>query len=115
MIFNKITLKNFRQYKGDNTFELPVSDNKKITLIIAPNGVGKTTFSQAVRFCFYGESPNVLRLPRPEDNLNYSVIEDLRGGEEADLSVRVGFSHNGTKYLAARTVKFVKELSLIHI
>lgn len=109
MIFNTITLKNFRQYKGDNTFEFPVSDNKKITLIIAPNGVGKTTFSQAVRFCFYGESPNVLRLPRPEDNLNYSVIEDLRGGEEADLSVRVGFSHNGTKYLAARTVKFVKE------
>lgn len=109
MIFKSITLKNFRQYKGENTFEFPVSDDKKITLIIAPNGVGKTTFSQAVRFCFYGESPNVLRLPRPEENLNYSLIEDLNGGDEADLAVRVAFSHNGNTYLAARTVKFVKE------
>ena len=109
MIFNSIQLINFRQYRGENTFEFPVKDDKKITLIIAPNGVGKTTFSQAVRFCFYGDSPNVLRLPKPEENLNYSVVEDLSGGEEAILSVRVGFSHNSHKYLAARTVTFVKE------
>lgn len=109
MIFNSITLINFRQYKGENEFLFPVSDDKKITLIIAPNGVGKTTFSQAVRFCFYGESPLVLRLPKSEENLNYSVADDLPVGKSVELSVRVNFSHNGSKYIASRTVNFIKK------
>lgn len=109
MIFKSISLINFRQYRGENTFEFPISNEKKISLIIAPNGVGKTTFSQAVRFCFYGEVPNAIKLPKPEENLNYSILNDLKGGDEANLSVKIHFLHNNVEYKAARTITFVKE------
>lgn len=105
MIFKELKLVNFRQFKGENKFIFPVND-KRITLIIARNGVGKTTFLQAFRFCFYGESPNVLKLPKPKDLLNYSVMQQMGEMAEKPLSVQVKFHHNGKDYIAVRTTMF---------
>ncbi|MGU9999703.1 AAA family ATPase [Latilactobacillus curvatus] len=105
MIFKELKLINFRQFKGENRFVFPIND-RKITLIIARNGVGKTTFLQAFRFCFYGESPNVLKLPKSEELLNYSVENDMSEMDEQPLSVQVKFQHNGKDYIAVRTVRF---------
>ncbi|BAX65828.1 hypothetical protein FD49_GL001317 [Latilactobacillus sakei subsp. sakei DSM 20017 = JCM 1157] len=105
MIFKELKLINFRQFKGENKFVFPIND-RKITLIIARNGVGKTTFLQAFRFCFYGESPNVLKLPKSEELLNYSVENNMSEMDEQPLSVQVKFQHNGKDYIAVRTVRF---------
>ncbi|GEA77562.1 ABC transporter ATP-binding protein [Latilactobacillus sakei] len=105
MIFKELKLINFRQFKGENKFVFPIND-RKITLIIARNGVGKTTFLQAFRFCFYGESPNVLKLPKSEELLNYSVENDMSEMDEQPLTVQVKFQHNGKDYIAVRTVRF---------
>ena len=107
MIFKELILNNFRQYKGENKFEFPYSD-KPITLLIARNGVGKTTFLQAFRFCFYGENQNALKLPKSEELLNNSLRDELHNLGEAELSVQVKFTHNGKDYLASRSVKFKK-------
>lgn len=107
MIFKELILNNFRQYKGENKFEFPYSD-KPITLLIARNGVGKTTFLQAFRFCFYGENQNALKLPKSEELLNNSLRDELHNLGEAELSVQVKFEHDGKDYLAHRSVKFKK-------
>lgn len=107
MIFNQIILENFRQYKGKIIIDFPVNE-KKITLLVAKNGVGKTTFLQAFRFCFYGESPNALKLPNAKELLNYSVAGELEEYEKVSLSVNVQFSHGGKEYLAIREVIFRK-------
>jgi len=56
MRINRITLNNFRIYKGPNTivFE-PNGKNKNITVIAGQNGFGKTTFLSALVWGFYGK------------------------------------------------------------
>lgn len=48
MKLNKIIIKNFRSYYGENSFEL--SDG--LTLVIGDNGDGKTTFFEALEWLF---------------------------------------------------------------
>ncbi len=49
MVFEKIIIKNYRQYK-DITFEF----NKDINIIEAKNGIGKSTFMSTIIFALYG-------------------------------------------------------------
>ena len=48
MKLNKIIIRNFRSYYGENQFEL--SDG--LTLVIGDNGDGKTTFFEALEWLF---------------------------------------------------------------
>ncbi|MEO1782710.1 AAA family ATPase [Enterococcus diestrammenae] len=107
MIFKKIVLQNFRQYEGKVSIRFGTEDGK-ITLIVARNGVGKTTLLQAFRFCFYGESPNVLILPSPDELLNYNVFERMDEASKIPLSVSVEFEHQSVSYLAIREVNIMK-------
>ena len=54
MKFEKIVLKNFMRYKGENTIEFSCLPNKNVTVVLGDNTVGKTTIAQAFRFCLYG-------------------------------------------------------------
>ncbi len=55
MKINKISLKNFRQYYGENTIELATTHNRNIILIGGKNGYGKTNFLMSLVWCLYGE------------------------------------------------------------
>lgn len=111
MIFNYIKLKNFRQYKGEHFYEFsnPKKGEKKMTLIIAKNGVGKTTFLQAFRYCFYGQNANYLKLPKSDELLNNSLEVELKQMDETELSVEVSFTHKSIDYIARRTQKYYKK------
>lgn len=109
MIFNEIKLKNFRQFRNECSFVFSEDLEKQITLVIAKNGVGKTTLLQAFRFCFYGESPNYLKLPRADELLNTNAKNELEENQLETLSVEVKFTSNGIKYLAKREKCFEKK------
>ena len=108
MIFKSITLQNFRQYKGKHKFEFSIPDNdeKNITLLIAANGVGKTTFLQAFRFCFYGSTSAYLNLPKIQDLITNTIYDDLKELESTELYVEVEFIHNNTKFVAKRVKNY---------
>lgn len=111
MIFRRIRLKNFRQYKKELEFSFSQPTNEgqeNITLFIAANGVGKTTLLQAVRYCFYGSSM-YLNLPDSKELLNNKLIDDLKELEETSLFVEVEFFHNNTAYIARREKSFKKQ------
>ena len=56
MKINRISLNNFRVYKGQNSLVLNSAyDNKNITIIAGQNGFGKTTFLTALVWGFYGK------------------------------------------------------------
>ena len=56
MRINRISLNNFRVYKGINTLVFkPDSENRNITIIAGQNGFGKTTFLSALVWGFYGK------------------------------------------------------------
>jgi DNA sulfur modification protein DndD len=110
MIFKHIKLVNFRQYKGEHFFDFTDGkDGKNITLIIAANGVGKTTFLQAFRYCFYGSSSNYLKLPRVDELINNSLVHEMEQLDDTMLSVEVAFTHKGIEYVAKRSQKYYKK------
>lgn len=110
MIFRRIRLQNFRQYKKEIEFKFsqPSEGKNNITLFIAANGVGKTTLLQAIRYCFYGSSM-YLNLPGSKELLNNQLIYELKELEETSLFVEVEFLHNNTVYLARREKSFKKQ------
>jgi DNA sulfur modification protein DndD len=56
MKINRISLNNFRIYKGQNNLILDSDyENKNITIIAGQNGFGKTTFLTALLWGFYGK------------------------------------------------------------
>lgn len=56
MRINRISLNNFRIYKGQNTIVFkPNGENKNITVIAGQNGFGKTTFLSALVWGFFGK------------------------------------------------------------
>lgn len=111
MIFKSIKLINFRQYKGENEYDFSHPEDSKITLFIAENGVGKTTFIQAFRFCFYGSLRNnkFLNLPKPNELLNNKLKDELIEGERASLSVEISFIHNSRDYIMKREIEYMKQ------
>lgn len=110
MIFKRIKLKNFKQYKDDVEFVFSVPENgeNKITLFIGENGSGKTTLLQAVRYCFYGSSM-YLNLPDSKNLLNHDLIDELNETDETNLYVEVEFLHKGIVYIARRERTFLKQ------
>ena len=54
MKLQSITLTNFRQFKGSQTFDLTSDKLKPVTLLFGANGAGKTTLLNAFTWGLYG-------------------------------------------------------------
>lgn len=55
MKIDKIRLRNFRIYKGDNEIKFFPKNDKNINIIAGKNGYGKTTFLTSLIWGFYGK------------------------------------------------------------
>lgn len=54
MIIKRVTITNFRNYLGENTFNFDTNGEKNIVLIGGRNGAGKTSLADSIRLCLYG-------------------------------------------------------------
>jgi len=55
MLIDKITLKDFRIYRGINQLSFHHHSEKNVTVISGNNGFGKTTFLTSLVWCLYGK------------------------------------------------------------
>ncbi len=55
MRIKKVTLQNFRIYKGENTLVFPYHPDKNMFVVSGYNGFGKTTFLTSLVWCLYGK------------------------------------------------------------
>lgn len=76
MRIDRITLENFRIYKGFNEIDLSPKKDKNISLIAGKNGFGKTTFLTSLIWCFYGKL-----MSQVEDKYKFDIRNS--GGYEA--------------------------------
>lgn len=97
-----IKVKNYRQYK-DARIDFARDEHKNVTLVKGDNGAGKTTFTQAFRWCLYGDvgfDDDII--------LNADVIDELPEDKGAESSVEIGLQFHDVEYRIIRSEKYIK-------
>lgn len=103
MLLERIVLKDFRCFNGEQTIDFSTDPDKNVTLIHAENGVGKTTLLNALLWCFY--STTTSRFEKREDLINYDALAAGR----ASAYVEIIFEHAKKRYRARRYTKLNKD------
>jgi DNA sulfur modification protein DndD len=102
-----ITLVNFRQFKGEQSFDLTPARDKPVTLIFGANGAGKTTLLNAFTWALYGEiSDDVEEQHRM---INDGVWQATPTGGTVELTVELAFQHQDRAYRLRRSMEIRKE------
>jgi DNA sulfur modification protein DndD len=96
MWLERITMKDFRCFYGEQAIEFSTEAEKNVTVVHAENGVGKTTLLNALLWCFYGMT--TARFEKREDLINYDALAEGR----TSAYVEVLFEHNDNRYRARR-------------
>lgn len=106
MLIRDLTIHNFGIYGGTHTFRLnpvPGKDDKNLILFIGKNGVGKTTFVEAIKLVFWG-SLSVRNSISKEDYESYLVdrIHRINSGNDSvdtsSVSIQFDYVQLGITY-----------------
>lgn len=108
MILHKLTLANFRQFKGVQTVEFASSskDKRNVTVIFGENGRGKTGIFRAIMFCLFGERRLSQDGDVPSSELqlvNVSALEHS-AGKPVETYVELQFTHQIVTYTLRRGI-----------
>ena len=104
MIFKKMKLHNFRQFKGDSQISFSTDNEKNVTVIIGENGAGKTTLLQAFNWCLYGQ----VKLENPNELITKEVLSNLGIGEKARVEVSLDFEHSDKIYTCRNYIEYIR-------
>lgn len=76
MIIDKITLYNYRLYKGENIITFNLKKDRNVFLISGENGFGKTTFLHSLLWCLYGRLASDIEdgLKKEVSNGGYNLL-----------------------------------------
>ena len=85
MKFIKLTVNNFRQYKGLNEIEFSTDPEKNITVVYGPITTGKTTLLQAFNWVLYDK----INLQNPDLVYNLEEARDIKPGEDIEVFVEL--------------------------
>jgi DNA sulfur modification protein DndD len=108
MILQKLTMENFRQFRGKQEIEFITSSQPQnnVTVIFGENGRGKTGIFRAIMFCLFGER----RLSQDGDIkreelqlVNVSALEETPK-KPIKTIVELEFSHKGQTYRLRRAI-----------
>lgn len=97
MLLKSLKLKDFRQFKGEQSVTFSTDPDKNVTIIMGENGSGKTTFAQAFTWCLYGATDFDDKML-----LCKSTRQKMMPGDEDEVKVEVELTHNGTDYTIIR-------------
>lgn len=103
MLLKSLKLKDFRQFNGEQKIEFSADKQQNVTIIMGKNGAGKTTFSQAFSWCFYGKSilSGVL--------LSQELQDKMYPGDQEYVEVAVELEHRSKEYTVRRRLKYRKD------
>lgn len=109
MKLQRLTLKNFRQFYGEQVLHFSTSSQQNVTIIHGENGAGKTSLLNAFKWAFYGETD----FDTGNQNIvNERAIVEATEGDEIHCSVRVDFEHEGCNYFVTREFYCVKDTGI---
>jgi DNA sulfur modification protein DndD len=101
MKLEKIIIKNFRQFDGEQEIEFaPPESGKNVTVIHGYNGSGKTALLNAFIWCIYGETTPDFTSPERLESERAAASLDL--GDSIEVLVRLCFNHHDSRYIIER-------------
>lgn len=89
MLIKAITLKNFRQYSGEQRIEFSTDPENPVTVILGQNTGGKTTFVRAFAWCLYGGTPEKIGFEEGTSLLNENKFIGVARGILKEVEVAV--------------------------
>lgn len=110
MILERLVIRNFRQFKGEQ--EIIFSDNreKNVTLIHAENGFGKTTLLNAILWALYGYKGLTPDFEGKEQLIHNGMAHSYRNKpNELEAMVHLTFSHDGARYMLSRALNLAEQ------
>lgn len=115
MKFLQISYHNYRCFKDDITIKFSTNPEKNISLIIAPNGGGKTEMLFSFWYVLYDFDFDSLK---EKKDTNYSLnsssylkIKNAKIDDSDSCFVTLTFDYEGTKYVIQRKDTFTKKSS----
>lgn len=107
MLLKKLTLYNFRPFKGKHELEFSTDKDKNVTLVMAENGAGKTTLAQAFQWALYGRTEGF----ENKSMLNSLVEKEMLAGTSETVKVELELVHNDIEYIISRTQNYRKDVN----
>ncbi|MBB2745044.1 UNVERIFIED_ORG: DNA sulfur modification protein DndD [Microbispora rosea subsp. rosea] len=107
MKLQSITLTNFRQFAGVQTFDLSSDTIRPVSILFGANGAGKTTFLNAFTWALYGTMSEDVE--QQDRMVTDSVWRALPVGDSTEVAVELTFDHEGRDYRLLRRATLRKE------
>ncbi|WP_369133592.1 AAA family ATPase [Modestobacter sp. I12A-02662] len=107
MKLQSITLTNFRQFEGVQTFDLTSDAIRPVSLLFGANGAGKTTFLNAFTWALHGAMSEDVE--QQERMVSDNVWRALPIGHSAEVAVELRFDHEGHDYRLLRRASVHKQ------
>jgi DNA sulfur modification protein DndD len=103
MLLKSLKLKDFRQFKGEQTIDFATDSFKNVTIILGDTGSGKTTLAQAFTWCLYGKTDFVDPIL-----LCKATSQNMLPGQEETVRVELSLTHSGTDYVIISEQRYKK-------
>lgn len=107
MLLKKMTLTNFRPFKGDHEIIFSTDTEKNVTLVMAENGAGKTTLAQAFQWVLYSKTEGF----KNKSVLNSIVEKEMMLNSEANVIAKLELEHNNIDYTIVRKQTYKKDIN----
>lgn len=107
MLLKKLTLTNFRPFKGEHEISFSIDPEKNVTLVMAENGAGKTTLAQAFQWVLYSKTDGF----KNKSVLNSIVEKEMMINSDATVIVKLELEHNGIEYTIIRKQIYRKDIN----
>lgn len=111
MILQKLTVKNFRQFRGEHTIDFASSVDQNVTLVLGYNTFGKSALLNAINFALYGEvQPD---FDEADDLLNHAGAAAKEN--QVEVKLRFEFQQREYEVTRKRTYTFASNSRRTHI
>ncbi|WP_028308441.1 AAA family ATPase [Desulfitibacter alkalitolerans] len=104
MLLRTLKLKNFRQFKGEQTISFATDPVKNVTVIMGENGSGKTTLAQAFTWCLYSDTDF-----DDKSMLCKATAQAMLPNTEETVRVELSLMHSGIEYTLIREQRYTKD------
>lgn len=104
MLLTKLKLKDFRQFKGEQSIAFSTDLEKNVTVIMGENGSGKTTLAQAFTWCLYGDTDF-----DDKSMICKATAQSLLPSQSEIVKVELSLTHNEIDYVCIREQRYSKD------